>query len=255
MANSSFSVSPSKYFKNYEWKARQDFVDSLVIGAIRQNGMNVKYIPKENFVRDELFGDDTYTKYEKAITIEGYAKNVDSFGGSGDIFTIHGFDISDEITFTISKTRWLQVQEDAFLPAGETAPRQNPKAGDLLFFPLFNKMFEINHVEQESVFWQFGKNYVFDLACELYKYNQDDFATGFEGIDQVSEDYSRDLANTEVLGEDGGVLVSEDGDPIIGENYRLEDHDAVANNELIENNANTDLINYGEKSPFTGYKW
>jgi hypothetical protein len=179
-----FSVSPSKYFKNYEFKARQDLVDSLVRSAIRQTGMNIKYIPKENFIRDDLFGDDTFTKYEKAITLDCYVKSNQSFGGAGDIFTKMNFQIADTVLITISRTRWLQVQEEAFLPdiQSKNEVRDNPSAGDLIYFPLFDKIFEITHVEQESVFWQFGKNYVFDLNCELYKYNQDEFQTDKKSI-------------------------------------------------------------------------
>jgi hypothetical protein len=50
-------------------------------------------------------------------------------------------------------------------------------------------------------------------------------------------------------------MVSESGEPIITSDYDISTSDVTANNSTIENLANTDVIDYSKKSPFTGPKW
>ena len=42
-----------------------------------------------------------------------------------------------------------------------------PREGDLVFFPLGQRLFEIKFVEHEEPFYQLGSNYVYKLKCEL----------------------------------------------------------------------------------------
>src|SRR5690606_16737932 len=60
-----------------------------------------------------------------------------------------------------------------------------PFEGDLLFFPLNRKLFEIKFVEHEAVFYQMGSLQTFDITCELYEYNNEIFDTGVDEIDNV----------------------------------------------------------------------
>ena len=245
----SFTESPSKYFKTYEWEPRQELIEDLIMGALKQNGINFLLIPKENFVRDDLFGDDLFGKYEKSLNLIGYVKNVDSFEGQGDIFSRFGLSIADSMTVTISKKQWTEVQQGKL-----EVDRKQPMDGDLLWFPVFNKMFEITHVEREPTFYQFGKLYTFDLQCELYKFNQDEFDTGVDFIDDLN-DYNRDTAPANLVFENDEVMSTESGEEIVSQNYSIEDKDNLANNTLIQDKIE-DIVDFGEKSPFTlGDKW
>ena len=46
---------------------------------------------------------------------------------------------------------------------GYTITSNRPKEGDLLFFPLVQKLYEIKFVEHESVFYQSGRLQTYDL--------------------------------------------------------------------------------------------
>lgn len=251
MANSSlFNPNASKYFRNYDYTKRQDMIDNFIISAIKQNGMSFKYIPKDNFVRDEVFGDDTFAKYEEALTLAGYIKNTDSFDGQGDMFSRFGFQISDSITVTISKKQWFDFQTVEYQPTDSSELRSQPLAGDLVWFPVMDKIFEINHVERNANFFTFGKLYTFELQCELYKYNQDEFKTGFDAIDEIDTMYNTDTLQDIFTTQNGIDLVTESGEPILSEEYKIENKDDQANNTLFEDKSE-DVIDFNERGPFT----
>ena len=58
-----------------------------------------------------------------------------------------------------------------------------PKEGDLIYFPLGDRLFEIKYVEHEKPFYQLQKNYVYTLRCELFRYEDEVIDTGVAEID------------------------------------------------------------------------
>ena len=58
-----------------------------------------------------------------------------------------------------------------------------PKEGDLIYFPLGDRLFEIKYVEHEQPFYQLQKNYVYELRCELFRYEDEVVDTSIEEID------------------------------------------------------------------------
>ena len=63
-----------------------------------------------------------------------------------------------------------------------------PKEGDLIYFPLGERLFEIKRVESEKPFYQLGTNYVYELSCELYEYENELIDTSIEEVDSTVED-------------------------------------------------------------------
>jgi hypothetical protein len=70
-----------------------------------------------------------------------------------------------------------------------------PKEGDLVWFPLGDRLFEIKFVEHEIPFYQLGKNYVYTLTCELYRYSSEEVGTDLDFIDDnvKGQGYSKSL--------------------------------------------------------------
>ena len=60
-----------------------------------------------------------------------------------------------------------------------------PKEGDLIFFPLGNRLFEIKFVEHEKPFYQLKKNYVYELRCELFRLGDEVIETDVDAIDNA----------------------------------------------------------------------
>ena len=61
------------------------------------------------------------------------------------------------------------------------------REGDLIYFPMNKKLFEIEFVEHESLFYPTGTLPVYDLRCELFAYNQQEINTGIDEIDQIAQ--------------------------------------------------------------------
>ena len=126
--------------------------------------------------------------------IEAYVNNYDGYGGAGDVLTKFGMSLKDEVTLTISKERFEDFISP-FLAANDDGTDQSevtlssrPREGDLVYFPLGQRLFEIKFVEHEDPFYQLGKNYVYKLQCELFEYEDDVIDTGIEEIDKKVED-------------------------------------------------------------------
>ena len=142
--------------------------------------------------RDQLYGEDTLSKYNYARMIEMYIKNVEGFEGEGEFLSKFGLDIRDQITFTVAIRSFERLSASEDLPTypSSTSPYARPREGDLIYFPLNKKLFEIQFVEHESVFYTAGTLPVYDLRCELFVYNNQTIETGITEIDSIATKYA-----------------------------------------------------------------
>ena len=168
----------------------QRLIENLNIEAIKTFGIDVYYCPRTLNDEDTLMGEDNTASYNSAHTIEMYIKSVDGFEGEGDFISKFGLQIKDQVTFTVARRRWaeLNVQGDGRADA--------PHEGDLIYFPTVSALFQILFVEDESVFYQTGGLQVYDLLCEMFTYSDQKLDTGIEVIDAIerAQSYSIDFA-------------------------------------------------------------
>ena len=106
--------------------------------------------------------------------------------------TKFGMSLKDELIVTISKERFEDFISPFLvgLPEGEIEVTSRPSEGDLIYFPLGGRLFEIKFVEHEKPFYQLGKNYVYELRCELFELEDevggwDQLSTTTDEIDDV----------------------------------------------------------------------
>ena len=144
-------------------------------------------MPRSLVNEDTLFGEDTISAFNDAYAIEMYIKNVDGFEGEGDFMGRFGLEIRDQITFSVAQRTFKNLQLDSTY--------DRPKEGDIIYFPLTKKVFEIRFVEHEAVFYQTGALQTYDLVCELFQYEDQDIDTGIDDIDKIEreESYSIDV--------------------------------------------------------------
>jgi len=176
----------NSYFTNYSFANTQNTFEDLIIESIKIYGVETFYMPRTLVDEDRLFGEDDISKFESATALEMYIKDVDGYQGGGEFLQAFGLEIQDEITFTVAKSRF----EDA-LPS--LSPLR-PKEGDLIWFPLGGKLFEIKFVEHEEVFFQAGKLYTYELRCELFTYSGESIDTGNTTIDAIESRYSTTIS-------------------------------------------------------------
>jgi len=170
-------MATNPYFKDYS--GEQDVLEDLTIEIIKTMGRNMYYIPRNILDMDMLFGEGRQVNYTTGIPLEMYIDSVSGFDGQGDIASKFGIEVKDNINLTLSKKRFVNEIRTRFPEI--TRPRE----GDLIYFPLAKAIFEINFVEHENPFYQFGKLFSYKLTCELFTYNQEQITTGNTDIDNV----------------------------------------------------------------------
>lgn len=207
-------MATNPYF-SYSIQGEQDLHESLVIEQIKMFGRDVYYIPRSLVKEDHLFGEDTLSTFNGAYAIEAYIADTTGFGGDGELYSKFGLRITDQMEFVISRKRFTEAVDDnaALIVEGR------PNEGDLIWFPLAKKLFQINFVEYESPFYQFGKNFVWNLKTEIFEYSDEDLDTGVAEIDAVETSRSSSM---KLVMDPGGT-----GHYTIGETVRSTNHDAV----------------------------
>ena len=175
--------------------SEQRLVQDLINEHLGMFGVEVTYIPRKYVQRDSILNEVQSSKFDDNFAIEAYINNYDGYAGQGDVLTKFGMSLKDEVTLTISKDRF----EDFIAPfmgglddgsgEGEIILSTRPREGDLVYFPLGERLFEVKFVEHENPFYQLGKNYVYELQCELFEYEDEVIDTSIDIIDtQVADE-------------------------------------------------------------------
>lgn len=145
-------------------------------------GHDIYYMPRENWDdTDVIFGENIYSKFERAYQMEMYIANVEGFEGDSEFFSKFGLEIRDTSNFVIARRTFQK-----YMPSNITI---RPREGDLLFVPTFQKIFEIKFVEEELLFFPIGKRlpYLYELRAEAFRYGNEQINTGVEKIDEIED--------------------------------------------------------------------
>jgi len=164
----------SNYFQKFSHTNEQNLLEDLMVEAIQIYGHEVSYLPRTKNNVDNIYGEDPTSSFSSAVPIEMYIKNTDGFEGEGAFVGRFGLEIREQVTFSVARRTW----------AG-TGLSNRPLEGDLIWFDMTKKLFEIQFVEHQAVFYQAGKLPVYDLNCELFEYSSEDIDTGVTAIDAV----------------------------------------------------------------------
>ena len=157
------------------------------------------YLPRTLVKEDLVMNEDVLSKFTNAYQVTAFIKSSDAFGGPGvDAVSKFGLDIRDELI--------LVVHAESFKFATDMT---KPLEGDLIYFPHSKGTFEIKFVEDEQPFYQVGKNYVYELTCEVFQYGEEKIDTGTD-VDKEERDnaYAIDLVLT-AAGGSGNFIVDE----------------------------------------------
>ena len=199
----------------------QRLIEDLIIESIRIHGLDVWYMPRTLGALDDLLNEDDLPVFNSAYMVEMYVKNVEGFEGDGDFLSKFGLQIRDSMTLTISMRKFTE-------DVGAYDDQVRPREGDLIYFPLNRKIFQVKHVEHESIFYQMGALQTYDLRVELFEYSNEVFRTGIAEIDTLLDKYNT-TSNNSIQG--------------------IESIDALSDNFTIESEADS-ILDFTEKNPF-----
>jgi len=166
-------------------KGEQGLVQDLINEQLRMYGVECHYIPRKLVTSKTVIQEVIQSEFEQAFPLEAYMENIDGYAGQGDILTKFGIRSVDEINFIISKERFEESVAPFLKENTDEYRLSRPKEGDLIFFPLGNRLFEIKFVEHEKPFYQLNKLYVYQLQCELFEYEDELIDTNIAKIDEV----------------------------------------------------------------------
>jgi hypothetical protein len=219
------NVATNFYFNNFTNSGEQNLIEDLIIETIRIYGLDVWYLPRTLGGLDDLLNEDDLSIFNKAYMVEMYVKSVDGFEGDGQFLSKFGLQIRDSVTFTMSQRKFLQ-------DVGLYDEMVRPNEGDLIYFPLNRKLFEVMFVDNKPVFYQMGALQMYDLRCELLEFSNERFATGILEIDTLLNAYRTTgvNANTAVANVESLSLLG-------------------ADNFTIETIADS-IIDFSESNPF-----
>lgn len=225
----------------------QRLIEDLVVESIKIYGQDMYYLPKTITRYDPIYGEGKEAaRFNDALLVEFYIKNVEGFEGEGDFLSKFNLEIRDRVTLTIARRTFNEE-------VGQLKALDRPQEGDIIYFPLNRKFFEIKFVEHEAIFYQLGALQTYDLVCELFEYSNEKFNTGLDIIDgyfnSILNPVSIDMEEYIFLNEDGSALLLENGERVISEKYII-DNITTAENEAIEKEA-LEFLDFSQRDPFS----
>ena len=161
----------------------QGLIQDLINEQLKIYGVEVYYIPRIYATENTVMREVIESQFNDAYPIEAYVETYQGYDGAGDVFTKFGLSIQDDLTLTISRERYENYIKPLIENKSNVKLASRPKEGDLIYFPLGDRLFEIKFVEHEDPFYQLQKNYVYKLKCELFRYEDERINTGVDEID------------------------------------------------------------------------
>lgn len=186
-------------------QTEQSLVQDLINEHLRMFGIEVYYIPRKQLKTENVVREVQSSKFDDNFILEAYLNNYEGYSPGSDIMSKFGISLKNELSLIISRERFEEfispflssiiAGESNFSPGEKLSISTRPKEGDLIYFPLGERIFEIKVVEFENPFYQLGKNYVYELKCELFEYEDEEIDTSIDEIESTLSDtgYITDL--------------------------------------------------------------
>lgn len=166
----------------------QSLIQDLINEQLRMYGVECHYLPRSYITQKTIMEEVTTSKFVNAIPIEAYIETYDGYQGQGELLSKFGIQPMDDLTLIISKERFEQKVQPVIKNDSSGILSTRPKEGDLIHFPLGDRLFEIKFVEHEQPFYQLQKTYTYQLKCELFRYEDEVIDTNINDIDDNVEE-------------------------------------------------------------------
>ena len=168
-------------------QSEQRLIQDLINEQLQIYGVEVTYIPRKFVRKQTIIKEVQSSKFDDNFALEAYVNTYEGYSGAGDVLTKFGVSLRDEVVLTISKERFEDFISPFLtsMPDDEIEVASRPREGDLIYFPLGERLFEVKFVEHEKPFYQLGKNYVYELQCELFEYEDEVIDTSFGHIGEL----------------------------------------------------------------------
>jgi Virus neck protein len=175
----------SPYFDHQPNKPNPEqlLLEDMLNEQIYLMGYDVYYLLRESLDDiDMILGEDPNSIFQKAYKVCAFINDVENWSAGGDFFSKFGFQINKQNSIVLTKrhfNRWVG-----------NAHREKPIAGDLIYIPVFEKLFEIKKVSSDAPFYVLGSRdpFYFNLELEMFKYSHEPITTGIEELDILEKE-------------------------------------------------------------------
>ncbi|QMP83907.1 MAG: hypothetical protein [Caudoviricetes sp.] len=236
-------MSTSFFFNNFQSSQEQSLLENLIIESIKIYGEDMYYIPRILNNYDEVYGADDQSSYEDAYMVEMYIKSIDGFSGDGNFLSKFGLEIRDRVIFSVAQRIF---SEEVGLHSNQVRPNE----GDLIYFPLNRKCFQIKYVNKQEMFYQLGALQTWEVTCELFEYSGEKINTGIAEIDMLQTKFDTNQFNWAVKTEVDELILDEEGNILILEGSSMDDLIPAAENDEIQRESDL-FVDFTAYDPFS----
>jgi hypothetical protein len=237
------SGSTNFFFNNFQASQEQFLLENLIIESISIYGHDVQYIPRKLNNYDDVYGADDQSSYDVAYPIAMYIESVDGFTGDGDFLSKFGVEIRNQVTFSVAQRIFAEE-------VGNNTTQVRPNEGDLIYFPLNGKCFQIKYVEKFQMFYPLGKLYTWKMVCELFEYSGERMNTGIPEIDSLEKKLSTNILDWLIETETSDGILTEDDEYLVLENSSMSDLVPAADNDEIQRESDL-FVDFSSIDPFS----
>lgn len=233
------------YFNNFGATNEQELYEDLIIEAHLQNSMDMYYLPRRLDNYDALYGASDLVTFPKAYTIPTFLESIDGFTGEGTLMSkFGGLEIRDSIVLSIPRRIFTTIITN------QQTEVNRPREGDLIYWPLNGKCFQIMYTNNKQFFYPLGILPSFELTLELFEYSNETFKTGIPEIDKLQEKFSTNILDYAIKDVDGTYIKDESNNYITNERFEPTKINPFDNSEQIQEEY-TDIADWsGGDSPF-----
>ena len=202
------------------------------------------YIPRTLNNYDEVYGADDQSSYDTAYMIEMYIKSIDGFSGDGNFLSKFGLEIRDRVVFSVAQRIFNEE-------VGINSNQVRPNEGDLIYFPLNAKCFQIKYVNKQEMFYQLGALQTWEVTCELFEYSGESLNTGIPQIDMLQTKFDTNQF-TFAIYIDGvdSIISDEEGNILVLEGSGMDDLIPAADNDEIQRESDL-FVDFTAYDPFS----
>jgi hypothetical protein len=133
---------------------------------------------------------------------------------------------------------------------GHLLDQVRPNEGDLIYFPLNDRCFEIKFVNKYEMFYQLGALQTWEVTCELFEYSNETFNTGIPEIDIIQSKFSMNALDFSIKDEADDYLVTEDSEYIILEGKAVDDLIPADDSDEIQQESDN-MVLFSTEDPFS----
>ena len=126
-------------------KTEQGLIQDLINEQLRMYGVEIYYLPRKYITENTVIKELIESEFNNAYPIEAYVNTYEGYADNPTILSKFGIQALNEITLTLSRERFKTYISPLINQQPNIKLSTRPKEGDLIYFPLGDRLFEIKY--------------------------------------------------------------------------------------------------------------